>query len=176
MLSRLFIVALVVAGLVVGGCSYRGQSYMGDGTMVVNPVASPRYDVEFEPLSLTAPGRVEYQLDQLPDEHMQAVLCLDDPTRERMDAIERAGVGVTMTLTDLDSGRTSVKRGRLLGGWATSAASWNGEKQEFEGVWFRPTRHGRYSLVLEVTLEKPMESPPTITATPHVRGGDRLRR
>jgi len=139
--------------------------------MYALPQATPRYDLELEPVSLVRSGHAEFQLSALPTDNLLAMLCVNDPTPQKMAAIEHAGVLVTMTLVDHESARTSVKRGYLAADWSPTPESWNEAPADFEGVWFRPDRHSEYTLTVDVELDHPPVTPPVVNATPHVRGG-----
>ncbi|HMN42049.1 MAG TPA: hypothetical protein PKE29_14490 [Phycisphaerales bacterium] len=164
---------LVCAGAMgLGGCSgYHPGVYAGDGTMTGSPKAAPRYDVDLGPISLAAPSRSEYRLERLPGDNLLALIVLDEPTAAKQAWVDSSGTRVKMTLTDGDTGRESVKSGPLVGGWSQTAESWDGERAEFEGIWFRPSRHSWYTLVVEVMVDRPQPNAPTMIATVHVRGG-----
>ena len=164
-------VGLAVAGG-LGACSgYHPNDYSGDGTMYAVPKATPRYDVELGRISLAGPSRMEFRLDELPSDHLLALICLDEPTPEKQAWVDASDTRVTMTLIDGETGRVSAKSGLLVGEWSKSAESWNGEMAEFEGIWFKSSRHSRYTLVVEVTIDRPKLNAPTLSGTVHVRGG-----
>lgn len=162
--------ALVPCGL--SAChGYRPSSYDGDGTMTAMPKGVNRYDVEFAPIRLDLPGRQMYSLQGLPSDGLLALLSLDNPSQDSLRQIEDMQIRVVMTLQEVGHQRASVKAGRLIGDWATTLESWNGQPVDFEGVWFRPRRHDAYTLVVDVWVDNPVENAAPITATPRVRGG-----
>ena len=165
----------ILAALVLSGCgSYRPADYTGEGTMYAIANATPRYDLELEPISLMRPGHAEFQLSGLPAENLLALLSIDDPTPEKLASLDKAGVRVGMTLVDrgaVGGGRTSSKQGYLSGDWSPTPESWRTIPAEFEGINFRAPRHARYTLTIDIQLDTPLASPPVINATPHVRGG-----
>ncbi len=162
----------ILSALVLSGCaSYRPADYTGEGTMYSIPNAAPRYDLELEPISLMRPGHAEFQLSDLPAESLLALLSIDDPTPEKLAAVDKAGVRVNMTLVDAVAGRTSTKQGYLTADWTPTPESWRTLPAEFQGINFRAPRHARYTLSLDIQLDTPLATPPVINATPHVRGG-----
>lgn len=170
MLKPLLVCTLV--GITVAGCSsYHPAEYSGDGTMYAIPKGAPRYDLELEPISLMRSGRAEFQLTNLPSENLLALLSVNDPTAEKLAQIDKAGVHVSMTLIDHASNRTSAKSGYLMAEWGFTPESWRSIPAEYEGIWFRSTRHARFTLTVEVRVDHPSATPPVINATTHVRGG-----
>jgi hypothetical protein len=155
----------------LGGCSYSPHDYSGDGTMYMVPKATPRYDVELGTISLASPSVSTYRLEGLPSSTLLALITLNDPNDPKMKWIDDGGVRVTATLTELETGRMSTKTGLLGSAWKRSAESWNGEVQDFEGVWFTPVRHSSYSLTIEVTVDHPSTGVGVVEGTVHVRGG-----
>ncbi len=161
-----------LALLTLSGCtSYHPAAYSGDGTMYAIPNATPRYDLELEPIALLRAGHSEFQLTDLPSENLLALLSINDPTPEKLAELEKAGVRVGMTLVDHDAHRASSKQGYLSGDWSPTPESWSSIPAEFEGIWFRAPRHARFTLTIDVQLDHPVVSAPVINATPHVRGG-----
>ena len=136
------------------------------------PRTSPRYDLELEPISLMRSGRAEFQLAAMPTDNLLAMLCIDDPTPQKIAALEHAGVQVTMTLVDHESARTSVKRGYLMADWSPTPESWKQAPADFEGVWFRPER----PLTGLHAHDRGRARPPTRDAAGHQRHAARAGR
>ena len=166
------LVGLIALGMHGSGCSsYHPAEYTGDGTMYKIPQGTPRYDLELEPISLTRAGRAEFQLTDLPSENLLALLSVNDPTPEKLAELDKIGVRVSMTLVDHDASRTSAKSGYLTADWSPTPESWRAIPAEYEGIWFRASRHARFTLTLEVQVDHPSATPAVVNATPHVRGG-----
>jgi hypothetical protein len=163
--------AALGSGFLSGCAGYHPAEYTGDGTMYALPQGAPRYDLELEPLSLMRSGHAEFQLATLPADNLLAVIAVSDPTPEKLAAIEHAGVQVSMKLVDQDAGRASTKQGYLLADWSPTLESWNLITADYQGIWFHPTRHSRYTLTIDVEIDHPIATPPVVNATPHVRGG-----
>lgn len=166
------LLACTLVGMTVGGCSsYHPAEYSGDGTMYAIPKGTPRYDLELEPISLMRAGRSEFQLLDLPSENLLALLSVNDPTPEKIAEIDKAGVRVSMTLVDHGSNRTSAKTGYLTAEWSPTLEAWSSTPAEYEGIWFKASRHSRFTLTVDVQVDHPSATPPVINATTHVRGG-----
>ncbi|MBY0311505.1 MAG: hypothetical protein K2W85_05515 [Phycisphaerales bacterium] len=171
----LILASTLALGLGLGACqSYHPGWYEGDGVLTALPTGkngADQYEVEFPPIDLMKPGRHTLTLKRLPNEQLLSKLSLDEPSREKLDWIEKARVRVVMTLIESESGRTSMKDGHLSEDWATTAESWNGQPVDFVGIWFRPQRHDEFTLVIDVWIEQRVENAPPITATPRLAGG-----
>jgi hypothetical protein len=197
-MDRPLLSAALALLLVLPACAPNAPSapsrYSGDGTLTRFPPAMNepwRTEIVFEPVPLLTPGSHTYRLSGLPvgGEHMLVALRINDATPEMLDAIDAAGVRVRVIITNLGSGLTSVKEGRLLADFETTYEGWadavGGRPAEFAAVWFRPARHDAYTLRIDVTLpSEPYPNsaagapplPATTTLTPIVRGraGDAL--
>jgi hypothetical protein len=167
---------LSALGVLAGCSSFPSPEYQGDGeltTMPPNAKAPWRHELELAPINLREPGSSTFNLANLPSDNMVVVLCIDQPGEAAARALEAANTRVRVTLTDLNTGDTSVKEGRLLGDFGETPESWAGEPMEFESLWFRAFRHNRFSLSIDVMVDQAIAGP-VLTATPRVRAGPGL--
>lgn len=181
-----FALSTVVVGMGVGGLAgctvYRPtiDNPAGDGAYVSTPrqtgaaglVAGEDRAVTMPAIALLEPGKLVYRIANLPPEQWHLTLELDEPSSEKLDAIDAAGVRVSISLRNERTGAVTMKEGRLLGDWNTTLESWSGTPVIYDALWFRPKRHDVFYLTVEVMPTTPSTST-SVTATPRITNDPR---
>lgn len=163
---------------ILAGCANDSSEFLSfaGGGVETEPSGVHSYEVAFDGLWLSRPGRYVYAFDNLPDFNLHSLIDVQDLDPETRDVIDRAGVKVKMTLKSKRIGdkaeRLIVRDGLLEGEWAKTNESWSSTPLEYVGAYFAPVRHEQFTMIIEVSQASAPER--DIWAVPKVRGGQPL--